>query len=897
MSGVGRSALARAGALLVLAVVLGLSSRVWLAVSATGNAIPWPPSASIVIGEVVTRGTAASDQYVELYNVSALLVELGGLELDYVTASGLTTTVKQSWSELALPAGAHLLIADAAGAYAPFADGTFDGGFSTSGGTLLIRDTETEAVIDSLSWGSAESVWVEGAPGLPPTTGSSLERLPGAGSNWVDTNDNSVDTVIQPAPIAQNLASPAQPAPLPTSSPTAPTCGSPLPAETPGMTPGTPVPTSGPPITPAPTPTPAITPAPTTTPAPPITPAPTATPAATPTSPPIQDIADARTQPVGTTVVIRGTITAAPGWIVGDTALALQDDSGGIFVRLASPAVGLTLGDVLQVEGVLAAPYGNIEVRPSSEDVAVAGHGDEIAPRDLESVELGEETEGLLGRLEGTVDSVTTSSSGSVTVMLADASGVGRVFVYETLGLVAADFVHGDRLSVTGLVGDRLGLYRLWPRSSADILDLGGPTPSPGHTPAPTPAQTAAPTAAPSVISIGEALRRQGDRISVEGTVSVRNGLLDSDGRRVTIQDASGAILVRLPDNESTAVGDRIRVTGVVGTYYGAPQLTAESLRGISRAALTALVIRAAPLTEALEWRLVTVAGAIGSVSRDGDTWRAELELDGGSIPVSGLSRSGIPSTAVEEGRRATITGLVKRAYPTAGDQRFALVPRIAGDIVLGAAAGSPAPSPTAPSGSAGSGLPNGSSRPGGDPVAGGGSAAVVALADLHGHLGETVAVGGRVVAADGGAITIVDASATAALLLAGPAVDLAGAFLAGDLVNAVGIVVVGPDGSPAIAVADPQAITRLAQLDAPAPASATPAPSLSWTPSVAPVVTTPGSPETLALVMLALLTLLGLAVMATAHPRVRRALRARAITARIRIGAARAARSKPGGG
>ena len=33
----------------------------------------------------------------------------------------------------------------------------------------------------------------------------------------------------------------------------------------------------------------------------------------------------------------------------------------------------------------------------------------------------------------------------------------------------------------------------------------------------------------------------------MEGTVTTPAGLLDSDGRRVTIQDASAAVLLRLP--------------------------------------------------------------------------------------------------------------------------------------------------------------------------------------------------------------------------------------------------------------------------------------------------------------------------------------------------------------
>ncbi|MET0773674.1 MAG: OB-fold nucleic acid binding domain-containing protein, partial [Candidatus Limnocylindrales bacterium] len=57
-----------------------------------------------------------------------------------------------------------------------------------------------------------------------------------------------------------------------------------------------------------------------------------------------------------------------------------------------------------------------------------------------------------------------------------------------------------------------------------------------------------------------------------------------------------------------------------------------------------------------------------------------------GTLPIVGLARSGIPADALEEGRNATITGIVKRAHPSATDQRFGIAPREAHDIRLGSA-------------------------------------------------------------------------------------------------------------------------------------------------------------------------------------------------------------------
>jgi hypothetical protein len=43
--------------------------------------VAWPPSSGLVIGEVVTGGVSASDEFVEVYNAASVPIELGGLEL------------------------------------------------------------------------------------------------------------------------------------------------------------------------------------------------------------------------------------------------------------------------------------------------------------------------------------------------------------------------------------------------------------------------------------------------------------------------------------------------------------------------------------------------------------------------------------------------------------------------------------------------------------------------------------------------------------------------------------------------------------------------------------------------------------------------------------------------
>jgi hypothetical protein len=476
-------------------------------------------------------------------------------------------------------------------------------------------------------------------------------------------------------------------------------------------------------------------------------------------------------------------VTAPAGSILGDSVISIQDGSAGIYVRLPAGDPTVESGQLLEVGGVLAAPYGNLEIRPSSaSEIGLLGNGHVPTPRALNAADLGEATQGLFARISVIVDSVEAASSGSLTLLVHDASGASRIFFHAPLGAVAADFKAGQQLDAVGLVGDRLGLYRLWPRNLSDVTVVAQPptpTPKPTATPRPTATPTLGPTPSPAssavpALSIADALRHQGATVSITGVVTTRPGLLDGDAQRVAIQDSTAAVLVRLPAGFTTQPGRRLAVTGLVGTYYGAPQLTA-TLAVDKGAALTdATQVNSAPLSAGLEWRLVTVSGTIESVHKDGDAWRAELTLNGGGIPIVGLERSGIPPTAIQAGRRATITGIVKRAYPTASDQRLQIVPRSIADIRLGAAEASGQPGrPTSRPGSTPhpvvtprpgtSGRPDAQSDPG------------------------AVLVGGVVARIDGAIVLLTAASGDNTVELVGDAAPLAATLRTGDLVNAIG--------------------------------------------------------------------------------------------------------------
>ena len=596
-------------------------------------------------------------------------------------------------------------------------------------------------------------------------------------------------------------------------------------------------------------------------------------------------------------MLVRGVVTVGPGWILGDSTVAIQDESGGIYVKLIEPDLSLVVpGRILEVSGALADPFGNLEVRPDADQVVVQEMAAIPAARPLFVGDLNETNEGWLGIVTGTINSVDASSTGSVTIMVEDATGDGRIFGHATLGMSRGDYQVGRRVSVIGLVGERLGLYRLWPRNKFDIVFLPDPptptpnptpsatatptrtptptptrtpTPTPTRTPTPTPTPTARPTATPStnpsptatatagqLVDIAAALRRQGEDVVIEGTVTTKQGLLDVDGYRVAVQDSSGAILVRLPNDFAAQVGQKLRVAGEVGTYYGAPQLTADNAARDGQANVGPTSVRNGPFAAELEWRLVTITGLVQDLQRDGDAWRAEMIVGNGAVPVSGIERSGIPADALVEGREATIVGIVKRAYPTATDQRFALVPRSGGDIHLGTAPATDRPSssdsPTGgpdstPDGAGGLPLWPESLEPGQTPAAGVPSPTatddIVDVADLAGHIGQRVSVGGFVTAIDGARLTLQDETAAAVVRLSGDAMASLERIAIGDLVNATGLADRNAAGGIEINVTDPADITVLSPLAAAAASERPSGVATSADPAVAVAQTPPSAP------------------------------------------------------
>ena len=162
----------------------------------------------------------------------------------------------------------------------------------------------------------------------------------------------------------------------------------PTPTPTPGATPTpTPLPTAGP--TPTPTPIASGTPRPTATPRPTVTPVPTSTPAAVP-------LATVRTLPIGATVRTTGVVVAEAGRLGTPALLGIASGDAGLVVHLPADSPTFARGTLLEVTGKLAAPYGQLEIRPSKGAVRSLGSGVLPTPMTIPVAGLTEMSEGRL---------------------------------------------------------------------------------------------------------------------------------------------------------------------------------------------------------------------------------------------------------------------------------------------------------------------------------------------------------------------------------------------------------------------------------------------------------------------------------------------------------------------
>ena len=417
----------------------------WAAASDPGvaveAAVDWPTS-TLLVSEIQTGGTSASDEFAEITNVGAGPVDLAGLEIVYVTSSGSTVTRKASWAtSLLLEPGRHLFIANSLGIYAGLADATYSGGFAATGGAIVLRAIGG-APVDAVGWGDATNAFVEGSAAPAPAAGSSIERLPaGLAGNTTDTNDNAGGLPrpagAEPAVHRGTARARARHRPGPRRRPRRPSRARPR-RRRPSRPP-----------TPSPTATPALlprrfrrssrrprlrrsrassqhrrssrrplrrrlrapTPAPTEAPTPEITPEPIGGTDRN-TAAGHDHPGGARTA-LGTIVRIEGVLTTPLGALEAGRKGFVQDGTAGIAFYLDAAVVdALPAGTLVSVMGTVDERFAERTLRVNLADVVVLGEGQRPQPSIQQTGGIGEPVEGLSGVRPGHDRRVTVGACG-----------------------------------------------------------------------------------------------------------------------------------------------------------------------------------------------------------------------------------------------------------------------------------------------------------------------------------------------------------------------------------------------------------------------------------------------------------------------------------------------------
>jgi len=171
-------------------------------------------SPQVLISEVL-GGIQGNNNYefIELYNRgTADPFDLKDVSLWYKLADGEQEQLVYEWADHALvPPQGHYLLGRAGEEYHVEVDAVIEIPFVPQRGGLQLRSADG-TILDSLTWGSGDSDFTEGASAVGMSNGVSIERAPaGVAGNGTDTDNNQADFAQKQYPNPQNTGSPVTP--------------------------------------------------------------------------------------------------------------------------------------------------------------------------------------------------------------------------------------------------------------------------------------------------------------------------------------------------------------------------------------------------------------------------------------------------------------------------------------------------------------------------------------------------------------------------------------------------------------------------------------------------------------------------------------------------------------
>ena len=184
-------------------------------------------------------------------------------------------------------------------------------------------------------------------------------------------------------------------------------------------------------------------------------------------------IAEARSLPLGTIVTIDGSVTVPSGAFSSSTfdqGFAIQDRTGGIYVSTPDN-LGFGLRQQVRVTGRLAdTVLPGLLVLVDVTAVKAHGSGPKVRPLPVATGDVGEDTEGQLVTITGTITQpIINDLPFGFIIFINDGSGEVHSFVCASTGIDVSGLSPGQTVEITGFSGQFANDFEVDPRIQSDI--------------------------------------------------------------------------------------------------------------------------------------------------------------------------------------------------------------------------------------------------------------------------------------------------------------------------------------------------------------------------------------------------------------------------------------------
>jgi len=183
-----------------------------------------------------------------------------------------------------------------------------------------------------------------------------------------------------------------------------------------------------------------------------------------------ESILAAKNKPVGSIVIVKGTVSASYKGTVGAT-IAFQDATAGIQLYDRKTDL-LNPGDSIYVKGKTEDRFGAMQV-VSVESLYVYPIKGKIVPKVITSVEATETYESQLVLIKN-LKLPAGTFAGNTNIKANDRVGQVEVRVTGTTNNIIGTEIPTDSVDIVGLLGQFNAFYQLQPRSLADFVAFGG---------------------------------------------------------------------------------------------------------------------------------------------------------------------------------------------------------------------------------------------------------------------------------------------------------------------------------------------------------------------------------------------------------------------------------------